>query len=91
MKLGKISTKQAERIIVGGKDLGFYKVKFAGIPLTIYHREYEGQIYDIAEMNTYMSEKDETVTTFYELDPNEVVQMLESDGDYFEKDSSKSI
>ena len=91
MKLNKISTEQAEKIIVWGKDLGFYKVNLAGIHLIIYCREYEGQIYDIAEMNTYVHEKDETVTTFYELDHNEVVQMLESDGDCFEKDSSKSV
>lgn len=96
MKLAKMTTKTAEHVIVYGKDLGFSMVKPAGISLTIYHREFEGEHYDIAEMNTETNNYDEkgdpiVVTTFYLLDPKEALQICGLEEDYFEKDTSKSV
>ncbi len=76
MKLNKLPKEQAEKIIVYGKDKGFSMIKIKDIPLTIYHREYKDKHYDIAEMNTYITDKENTITTFYELDPEEVKQIL---------------
>lgn len=94
MKLNKLTQQEAEKIIVYGKGGGFSMIKPANIPLTIYHRIYEGKRYHIAEMNThgFNGEGEEiTVTTFYELDEKEVIQMLGLESDYFEKYQSESV
>ena len=80
MKLAKMTTQTAEHVIVYGEDKGFSMVKIKDIPLTIYHREYKGEVYDIAEMNTETNNYDEkgdpiVVTTFYLLDHDEVKQI----------------
>lgn len=88
MKLERLLRTEAEHIIVYGTDKGFSMVSIMDIPLTIYHREYEGKHYDIAEMNTDVEKEDgedETITTFYKLDPDEVLQILNLDKDYFKK------
>lgn len=76
MKLNKLTKEQAEEIIVYGEDKAFSMITIKDIPLTIYHREYKGKHYDIAEMNTYIVYKEETITTFYQLDPEEVKKII---------------
>lgn len=87
MKLTKITKQKAEHLIVYGKDQGFNILKIKDIPLTIYHREYENKHYDIAEMNTETTDNNTgeqiVVTTYYLLDPQEVLQLFEYNEDYF--------
>lgn len=74
MKLDKISQDKAEKIIVNGNNKSFSTFTFKGDNYTIYHREYNRKHYDILEMIT--SDGDIEITTFYELDPNEVKELF---------------
>ena len=74
MKLDKISQDIAEKIIVYGNNKSFSTFVFKGKSYTIYHREYDRKHYDILEMIT--NNGDIEITTFYELDPNEVKELF---------------
>ena len=51
-------------------------IKLGGEPYTIYHREFENTFYDILQMDTLSSDKQECITTFYILDIQEVDMLL---------------
>lgn len=74
MYLESITTKQAENIIINGLDKGFSIITIQENTYNIYHRIYENKQYDILEMVTEY--KDESITTFYILDSDEVKLLL---------------
>ena len=76
MKIKRLVKKEAEDIIVNGKDRGFSIIEFQELPLTIYHREYQNKYYDIAELIIHEENSSSEVVLFYELDPEEVTQLL---------------
>lgn len=74
MYLESITTKQAENIIINGLDKGFSIITIQENTYNIYHRIYENKQYDILEMVTEY--EDESITTFYILDSDEVKLLL---------------
>lgn len=91
MKIERLTQERAAEIIVYGENQGFSYTKLCGENATIHHRNYEGEHYDIIEMELYIESQDEYVTVFYKADPKEILQILGLEEDYFEKDKSKSV
>lgn len=76
MKIKRLVKNEAENIIVNGENNGFSIIEFQGSPLTIYHRKYQNKHYEIAELIIHDENSSSEVVLFYELDPEEVTQLL---------------
>lgn len=70
MKLNRMNSQEAEKIIVYGVDKGFSMFTLKEQDYTVYHRVYNSEHYDILEMTV------QDITLFYLLDHNECITMF---------------
>ena len=79
MRMDRISRDEAEDIIVNGYGNGFSQIVLLGNLFTIYHRLYDNEYLNIAEV-TYdfidTCEEERQVVMFYILDNSEVMDLL---------------